>query len=93
MLLKAYVATLDRRGHGTGAVVDIELLEDARHVSLDRVFTYRQQSSDLLVGTSLRHQAQHFEFTRGKRTLGTQTFLELIFDKRALTEQTLPVQT
>lgn len=53
--------------HGFGAAFHLQFGKDAQVMALDRAQREKKFLGDLLVGKSLRNQAQHFEFAFAQR--------------------------
>jgi hypothetical protein len=57
---------LKREGRGVGFAARADLAVEVGDVPLDRAHAQDQLIGDLLVALTVRHQPQHFHFTRGQ---------------------------
>ena len=60
-----------RKGNGLGAIVDTQFGQDFADVMLDGSLIDGQLPGNLAIRQTLRHQLQHFKFTRRQRLNGS----------------------
>src|ERR1700682_5003540 len=62
-------APTERSGHGSSAIVNVQLEENLLHMNLDGILTDSKCQSDLLVLHSFPNCLQYFDLARGQSRL------------------------